>query len=66
MEEWTNLHGERFTLQDCAEGIGITDKSKGTRLTMRDQHRLGAALDGLGFAKKRERVDGALKWVWDK
>ena len=64
VEEWTNTHLEHFTLQECAEGIGIIDRSKGTRLAMRDQHRLGAALDGLGFARKRERVDGALKWIW--
>ena len=64
VEEWTLTHLEHFTLQECAEGIGITDASKGTRLAMRDQHRLGAALDGLGFARKRERVHGALKWMW--
>ena len=64
VEEWTNTHLEHFTLQECAEGIGITDRTKGTRLTMRDQHRLGAALDGQGFKRTRERVDGALKWVW--
>ena len=66
VEEWTNTHLEHFTLQDIAEGVGIEDRSKGTRLTMHDQHRLGAALDGLGFKRKRERVDGALKWVWIK
>ena len=33
---------------------------------MRDQHRLGAALDGLGFAKTRERVNGVQKWMWDR
>ena len=66
VEEWTNTHLEHFTLQECAEGIGIIDKSKGTRLAMRDQHRLGAALDGLGFARKRERVEGALKWMWNR
>ena len=28
VEEWTNTHLEHFTLQDCAEGIGITDKRR--------------------------------------
>ena len=66
VEVWTANQTQGFTMAECAEGIGLTDASKGSRLHMRDQHRLGAALDGQGYTRKRERVDGALKWIWNK
>ncbi len=63
---WTANQTQGFTMAECAEGIGLTDVSKGSRLHMRDQHRLGAALDGLGYTRKRETVDGVRKWLWNK
>ena len=66
VEEWCGQRTSGFTLQECAEGIGLSDVNKGTRLTMRDQHRLGAALDGLGYTKRQQRVGGGLKWIWNK
>ena len=66
LEVWCGQRSSGFTMQECAEGIGLADANKGTRLTMRDQHRLGAALDGLGYTKRQQRVGGGLKWIWNK
>ena len=66
LEVWCGQRTSGFTLQECAEGIGLSDVNKGTRLAMRDQHRLGAALDGLGYTKRQQRVGGGLEWIWNK
>ena len=66
VEGWTNTHLAGFTMQELAEGIGMADASKGTRLSMGDQRRIGAALDHLGYARKRQRVEGVPKWIWNK
>ena len=53
-----------FTLQDLAEAIHIVDVTKGTRLAVGDQFRIGAVLDSKGFSKRRVRGENGQRWQW--
>ena len=62
--KWTATAPHEFTLAELAEGIGMADRDKATRLRMADAHRLGAALVMLGFAKRQSQQDGRRVMRW--
>ncbi len=64
LENWLPTAPKSFTLAAAAVGCRIAEAGREARLSMRDQHRLGAALTTAGFVKRRERVDGQRLMVW--
>ncbi len=65
VERYLAENGDGFTLAELVSAIGLIPNSEvGSRLPMRDQHRVGAVLDGLGLRRKRERSNGGLSWIW--
>ena len=64
-EAWLTVHPEGFTMGELACGIGLVDSSgKVSRVSMRDQHRLGSILERLGYVAERRMIDGsrAVRW----
>ena len=62
---WIEIAPPEFTLAQAAVGCGLVDDEDGAvKLARRDQARLGAALTANGYRKSRQRVNGALRYVW--
>ena len=54
-----------FTLAKLAVGVGLVHEDEAPKLNMRDQHRIGAILQSLGYTPGRERrEDGSRPTVW--
>ena len=66
VEAYVANQTDGFTLAHLAESIGMIDHKKGSRLGMREQHRLGNVLDSMGFSKTQQRVGGVRKWIWNR
>ena len=66
VEAYVANQTDGFTLAHLAESIGMIDHKKGSRLGMREQHRLGNVLDSMGFSKTQQRVGGVRKWTWNR
>ena len=64
LANWLPAAPKSFTLAEAAVGCRIADSGRAARLSMRDQHRLGAALTTAGFVKRRESVDGKRVMLW--
>lgn len=66
LDSWLERQaGEPFTLERAALSVGfIREGDAATLIPQRDQKRLASALAQRGFAKKRERVDGNLRYRW--
>ena len=69
VEAWI-VGRDGFTMADIAAGIGLVDGvGVATRVHMRDQWRIGAALDRLGYTQQRRRAQGGRRvqvWVLDE
>ena len=66
VEAWI-VGRDGFTMADIAAGIGLVERGGPgiTRVHMRDQHRIGAALDRLGYTQQRRRAQGGRQvQVW--
>ena len=69
VEAWI-VGRDGFTMAEIAAGIGLVDGvGVATRVHMRDQWRIGAALDRLGYTQQRRRAQGGRRvqvWVLDE
>ena len=65
VEEWTQNH-DGFTLTELGVGVHLI-YANGAPLGGREQHRLGSALEGLGFSKRQASKNGqrATRWYKD-
>ena len=66
LARWLPNAPRTFTLADAATGCGLADPDRVTRLPMRDQRRLGAALRAEGFTRRREREGGQRRTHWER
>ena len=64
--KWLETAPQSFTLADAATGCGLADPDRVTRLPMRDQRRLGAALRAEGYSSRREREGGQRLTLWER
>ena len=67
LSRWLSSAPATFTLADAAVGCGLVDdEDRATRLPMRDQRRLGAALRSEGFASERRQESGLRVTRWER
>ena len=66
LAKWLPTAPATFTLADAATGCGLADPERVTRLPMRDQRRLGAALRAEGYVSRREREGGQRLTLWER
>ena len=68
LDSWIEREaGEPFTLERAALAVGfVRDGDAAALIPQRDQKRLANALTQRGFAKKRERFDGKLRYRWQR
>ena len=68
LDSWIEREaGEPFTLERAALAVGFVQEGAAAALIpQRDQKRLANALTQRGFAKKRERFDGKLRYRWQR
>ena len=64
VEGWIATQKKPFALAAIAQGVGLVDIDKESRLLGRDQTRLTDTLRELGYGKKRQRGEGARQWLW--
>ena len=64
VEGWIATQKKPFALAAIAQGVGLVDIDKESRLLGRDQTRLTDTLRELGYVKKRQRGEGARQWLW--
>ena len=64
VEGWIATQKKPFALAAIAQGVGLVDIYKESRLLGRDQTRLTDTLRELGYVKKRQRGEGARQWLW--
>ena len=65
VRQFIALRPQGSTMAEIVAALNLisTDRD-GARLQMRDQHRLGAVLQSLGYAKRRESRNGARAMAW--